>query len=1035
MEDFGLWLEGLREKRQRWVDASHENDFDRGIWNATVEKYADPSHFIFELLQNAEDTGATWARFELTPSAVIFDHDGRPFERRDIEGITGIGNTTKLEEANKIGCFGIGFKSVYVVSQRPEVHCTIEGKSIAFAIRDLVVPELIAPTHETSVTRFVLPVPSKSAASTIAKVGAMLGQVGSRSLLYLQQIKRLDWTNGAVAVRCVVEEGDEGIRTLRSTINGKPEQEDRFLILTRPVSRRDGGESELEVKIAMRLNAAGEVVPEPIPTRLSVFFETEEQTGLHMHVHGPFQLTDNRANIKRDNEWNEYIVDELAALLAESLPKLRDRGMINRSLLEVLPNASDDLTEPWDRLRNAALTAFREHPLIPAHFGGHVLAGQAVRGSADIRDLLCDEGIAAFGGLKGHRWAIGTLRNGRADAFLAGLKLVDWGLADLLAVFHRAFAPIYLNYGSNAELARLAREWFDALDDDSVQRLYLQIEASLRVQKRGVSLGSLDFVRLEDGSRAKPSVALLPPSGAQLDEEAAAHGIVMVRASLVRAGRGRGKDVEQFLRRTGVKEIDEGDYLRALVRANYAPVARLPTVERHMQHMRRFLRWYDEQRDASLLDGVAFLRVEGGENYFTSDNVFLDQPYVSSGLSTIYDGRVKGRDRRPLWGGYNRLKRGQLLDLLKGLNVEDSLVIMRRSIPTNHPHYSKLVHGFGSARRTGTGDNIDHWIAQLPELLARKSPEISRLIWKAVSARGAHVMGAAYAPNQTYDPHRAPSTLAIHLAAAAWIPAKDGTLRRPSAITAADLVGELSTTGNEDWLGAIGFAADQRRRSEEHQKRRQAAQAMGFPQELADQLATLSPEAREAFGSEMLRQLSSGGFGTPEFPERESRNPQRRAEGMADRAKAALPKTYESRERSVRTSDKESRQLARPYLIDLYTNAADEMVCQACHQRMPFNLPNGSPYFEAPELLPKTTSELVENHLALCPTCCAKWLHARDDTDAEVIGALQLAQTPEIQVVLAGEVTILRFVQVHLDDLLTIIRVAVGDAPVSSDAL
>jgi hypothetical protein len=109
----------------------------------------------------------------------------------------------------------------------------------------------------------------------------------------------------------------------------------------------------------------------------------------------PFQLTDTRANIKRDNEWNEHVVDELAALLAESLPKLRDGGMIKRSFLEVLPNANDDLSEPWDRLRAATIAAFREHPLVPAHFRGHVRAGDAVRGPTDIRDLLSDEGLVA----------------------------------------------------------------------------------------------------------------------------------------------------------------------------------------------------------------------------------------------------------------------------------------------------------------------------------------------------------------------------------------------------------------------------------------------------------------------------------------------------------------------------------------------------------------------------------------------------------------------------------------------------------------
>ena len=52
---------------------------------------------------------------------------------------------------------------------------------------------------------------------------------------------------------------------------------------------------------------------------------------------------------------------------------------------------------------------------------------------------------------------------------------------------------------------------------------------------------------------------------------------------------------------------------------------------------------------------------------------------------------------------------------------------------------------------------------------------------------GSHVMRASYAPNQTHEPHRALSTLALCLRDAAWIPAKDGSLRPPSAITAPGL--------------------------------------------------------------------------------------------------------------------------------------------------------------------------------------------------------------------------------------------------------
>ena len=100
---------------------------------------------------------------------------------------------------------------------------------------------------------------------------------------------------------------------------------------------------------------------------------------------------------------------------------------------------------------------------------------------------------------------------------------------------------------------------------------------------------------------------------------------------------------------------------------------------------------------------------------------------------------------------------------------------------------------------------------------------------------------------------------------------------------------------------------------------------------------------------------------------------------------------------------------------------------------MPFNLPDGSPYYEAPELLPEASAELVENHLALCPTCCAKWRHARVTPDADVIAALRSASSPEITVTLAGEVTVIRFVQVHLDDLRAIISVIVDNTTIPTD--
>ena len=48
----------------------------RGIKNSVVEKYSDQAHFIYELLQNADDANATNARFILEPNRLIFAHNG-----------------------------------------------------------------------------------------------------------------------------------------------------------------------------------------------------------------------------------------------------------------------------------------------------------------------------------------------------------------------------------------------------------------------------------------------------------------------------------------------------------------------------------------------------------------------------------------------------------------------------------------------------------------------------------------------------------------------------------------------------------------------------------------------------------------------------------------------------------------------------------------------------------------------------------------------------------------------------------------------
>ena len=48
----------------------------RGVKNSIVEKYSDQAHFVYELLQNADDANANSARFVLYNDRLIFAHNG-----------------------------------------------------------------------------------------------------------------------------------------------------------------------------------------------------------------------------------------------------------------------------------------------------------------------------------------------------------------------------------------------------------------------------------------------------------------------------------------------------------------------------------------------------------------------------------------------------------------------------------------------------------------------------------------------------------------------------------------------------------------------------------------------------------------------------------------------------------------------------------------------------------------------------------------------------------------------------------------------
>src|SRR5437867_1434063 len=109
----------------QYISREHRLDYGRKlmVWaqDHLANRYSDRTHFIFELLQNAEDALAerresslpTSVAFDLKPEGLEVRHFGEPFSPDNVKSICAINESTKKDELTEIGRFGIGFKSVY----------------------------------------------------------------------------------------------------------------------------------------------------------------------------------------------------------------------------------------------------------------------------------------------------------------------------------------------------------------------------------------------------------------------------------------------------------------------------------------------------------------------------------------------------------------------------------------------------------------------------------------------------------------------------------------------------------------------------------------------------------------------------------------------------------------------------------------------------------------------------------------------------------------------------------------------------------
>lgn len=97
--------------RARWDQLESDPDL-AAPWYQLFKQVQSPRHVLSELLQNADDAGATEARVKIEGGVFAFQHDGEDFTKEQFESLCRFGYSNK-RALHTIGFRGIGFKSTF----------------------------------------------------------------------------------------------------------------------------------------------------------------------------------------------------------------------------------------------------------------------------------------------------------------------------------------------------------------------------------------------------------------------------------------------------------------------------------------------------------------------------------------------------------------------------------------------------------------------------------------------------------------------------------------------------------------------------------------------------------------------------------------------------------------------------------------------------------------------------------------------------------------------------------------------------------
>jgi hypothetical protein len=754
--------------------------WDTAVLDLLGQLYSERTHFIFELIQNAEDAGATELTFDLFQDRLEVRHDGRPFTEADVRGICGVGQSAKSGDLTKIGKFGIGFKSVYAYTKTPRIHSSDEH----FRIESYVRPFPLSPGDgNASETLFVFPFDhDELPASTAAReISSALDNIDVGTLLFLRCIERVRIRGLETAQQVLQRVASARTSSCRHVVLAKRGDRDRadeeWFVWHRQLDALDQPLHRVEIAFRVsaengerRLAASGK-------SPLVVFFPTQKETFLGFLIQGPYRTTPARDNIPEHDPWNQDLVGETAALLADVLREVRDEGLLTVDALQAMPidTARFQPGTMFRALFDSVRAALVQEELIPVAGGGYGAARELklARG-AGLRELLSPDQLAElYRGDKPVDFAHESITENRTSLLWRYLR-EEIGVDEVTP---------------DTVVARATREFLAAQSDAWIARFYaflhqhhaLWAEPGYQGEQPGPARLK-PIVRLEDGSQVAPFDASGRPA-------AYLPGPIETELPTVRRAVADFPAARQFLEALKFVEPDVvAEVLESVLpRYNDLDIADLDAAQHDadLECVVRALAEADPGRRQRLLDQLQQTTFLIAENAATGAGRLMTPPRLyqrTKELEIYFDGNPDAWFAGDAYGPW--------LVQLRGMGVREKVELRTRK--SDLFGYVVIADEFARHERGIDGFDPEAEFDGLDFALRHPNHARSEYIWNVLLVPSRQLVAGVVekASRQEFQDARREHVMSVTGTVAtttAWLPGPGGTFRRPGEFQIDDL--------------------------------------------------------------------------------------------------------------------------------------------------------------------------------------------------------------------------------------------------------